>query len=103
MQIGIKPSVDIVFIKIFGSIDHKDLSLHFLNELLPLAGREPVSLPNPRGLTHGLANALRQAGPPASNAKPLELHAPEAFLPWSEFSQPSRGVGSQGPLAPRSP
>ncbi|MFZ4618257.1 MAG: PD-(D/E)XK nuclease family transposase [Rectinemataceae bacterium] len=43
MQIGIKPTVDIVFKKLFGSTDHKDLTLHFLNELLPLAGREPVS------------------------------------------------------------
>jgi predicted transposase/invertase (TIGR01784 family) len=43
MQIGIKPTVDIVFKKIFGSTDHEDLPLHFLNELLPLAGREPVA------------------------------------------------------------
>ena len=43
MLIGIKPTVDIVFKKILGSNDHKDLPLHFLNELLPLAGREPVS------------------------------------------------------------
>ncbi len=39
MPIGIKATVDVVFKKIFGSTEHSRLTLHFLNDLLPLVGR----------------------------------------------------------------
>jgi predicted transposase/invertase (TIGR01784 family) len=77
MQIGIKPTVDIVFKKIFGSIDHKDLSLHFLNELLPLAGREQVSL-----LT--ILNPYLIADFEGDKEVSLDLH-PVAKLPYPHY------------------
>lgn len=42
MPLGIKPTVDVVFKKIFGSPEHARLTLHFLNDILPLAGRPKV-------------------------------------------------------------
>ena len=42
MSIGIKPTVDIVFKRIFGSPSESHLTLHFLNDLLPLVGRNPA-------------------------------------------------------------
>ncbi len=38
--LGIDPTIDIVFKKIFGSAGREHLTLHFLNEILPLAGRD---------------------------------------------------------------
>ena len=50
MRTGIDPTIDIVFKKIFGSPGREHLTLHFLNEILPLAGRDraaSLSILNP--------------------------------------------------------
>ncbi len=38
MRIGIRPTVDVVFKKIFGSPKHEEITRDFLNSLFPLAG-----------------------------------------------------------------
>ncbi|MEI6873531.1 MAG: Rpn family recombination-promoting nuclease/putative transposase [Spirochaetota bacterium] len=50
MRIGIKPTIDLVFKMIFGSPRHSFLTLHFLNDLLPLVHRPQaasVTITNP--------------------------------------------------------
>ena len=50
MRIGIRPTVDVVFKKIFGSPEHSHLTLSFLNSLLPLVGApraERIEIVNP--------------------------------------------------------
>jgi predicted transposase/invertase (TIGR01784 family) len=39
MILGIKPTVDVVFKKLFGSPEHADLTLSFVNSILPLVGK----------------------------------------------------------------
>jgi hypothetical protein len=39
MRIGIEATVDIVFKKFYGTPGHSGLTLHFLNDLLPLVRR----------------------------------------------------------------
>ena len=43
MRVGIKPTVDVVFKRLFGSPDCRELTMDFLNALLPLAGLSGVS------------------------------------------------------------
>ena len=54
MRLGIKPTVDIVFKRIFGSVESSRLTLGFLNDLLPLAGR-------PKALSVEILNPWRLA------------------------------------------
>ena len=39
MVLGIQPTVDVVFKKLFGSPEHSELTLSFVNSILPLVGK----------------------------------------------------------------
>ena len=71
MRIGIKPTVDVVFKKIFGSPSHEAVTRDFLNSLLPLVGVHEVSR-----LT--ILNPFRLAEFAGDKEVTVDIHATDA-------------------------